>query len=991
MTIRAGRPRARALASVGVGAVTPAEPSPCRSSDMTPRVVRRRESCSRPTSSVSGALAPSRGEIADRPTLLGRRTECEALDRMLTDALAGRSRVAVLRGEAGAGKSALLGYLSDRAAGWRVATAVGVESEAKLPYSGLHQLCARMLDLLDRLPAPQHDALATVFGIRAGPAPDRFLVGLATLTLLAEAAEQQPLVCIVDDAERLDQASAQILGFVARRLLAERVVLVCAARTGIGDLVVAGLAAFPVGRLSDADARALLLANLHCPLDAAVCDQIVKESQGNPRAVLELPRTWNASDLAGGFGLPGSQPVLGAIEQNYAERLAQLPSDARLLLLAAAAEPLGDPVLLHRAAESLGIAMAAADAAEDAGLLDVRGRVRFPHPLVRSAVYRTAAPEDRQRVHHALAEATDAEADPDRRAWHRARATSGPDETVAAELERSAGRAQANGGLAAAAAFLERATELTLDPRRRAARGLAAAEAKHQAGAPEAALRLLAEVEAGSLDDIQRARAQLLRGRVAFASSDGRNAPPLLLDAARQLERIEPALAREAYLEALGAAVSVGRLVGDVGVLQVAEAARGAQASSVRPEDLLLEGLAVVITEGYGAGAPLLERALSASRSEDLPALDAVRWLGHATHGARALWDDETAELLCSRHVDLARQVGALTLLPIALTARIGLHLFAGELAMAASLVEEVVAVAEVTGSRVPPCGAAALAAWQGRETEASALIRSAGAELGLRGEGMGLTLLEHATAALYNGLGRHEDACETAQQAAAQPHELAVSNWALVELVEAAVRSDQRELAHDALQRLTQTTRPCGTAWARGAEARSCALVSDGEQAESLYREAIGHLGRTRVRAELARARLVYGEWLRREGRRVEACAELRMANEMFTSMGMEAFAGRAERELRASGERVHKRFVETRDRLTAQEAEIARLARDGLSNPEIGGRLFISARTVEWHLRKVFSKLGISSRRQLRGALPDAGRTPVAGATRNVPVGGQ
>jgi AAA ATPase domain len=344
----------------------------------------------------------------------------------MADALAGRSRVTVLRGEAGVGKSALLGYLLDRVAGWQVARAVGVESEMELAYAGLHQLCAPMLEHLDRLPVPQRDALATVFGLREGPAPDRFLVGLATLTLLAEVAEAQPLVCVVDDAQWLDQASAQVLGFVARRLLAERIALICSARTGVGDDVLAGLPELPVGGLSDSDAQALLLEHLHGPLDAAVRDQLVTESHGNPLALLELPRTWNAAALAGGFGLPGSQPVESKIGQSYARRLRLLPAGTQLLVLAAAAEPLGDPVLLHRAAETLGVEMAAGSPAVDAGLLQVGGRVEFAHPLVRSAAYRAAAADDRRRVHRALAEATDPEKDPDRRAWHLAQATSGP-------------------------------------------------------------------------------------------------------------------------------------------------------------------------------------------------------------------------------------------------------------------------------------------------------------------------------------------------------------------------------------------------------------------------------------------------------------------------------------------------------------------------------------------------------------------------------------
>jgi tetratricopeptide (TPR) repeat protein len=401
-------------------------------------------------------------------------------------------------------------------------------------------------------------------------------------------------------------------------------------------------------------------------------------------------------------------------------------------------------------------------------------------------------------------------------------------------------------------------------------------------------------------------------------------------------------------------ALFVGRLAGDVGIVQVAEAARAAPASSARPSDLLLDGFAAVITEGYAVGAPLLQRAVSAFRRDDLPLLDAIRWLWHATHAAHDLWDDESWELLCTRHVQLARHVGALTLLPLALSARIGLHLFAGELAPAASLVQEIASVTEATGSQLPPYGALALAAFQGREVEASELIRTGRAELGPRGEGMGLTLVEHAEAVLYNGLGRYQEASEAARRGAAHPQELAFSNWSLVQLVEAAARSGQAGIANGALQRLTQTTAPSSTEWARGIEARSHALVSDGEAAEGFYRAAIDHLGRTRVRMELARAHLLYGEWLRREGRRLDAREQLRVAREMFTMMGTEAFAERARRELLATGGKVRKRSDETRDQLTPQEEQIARLACDGLSNPEIGAQLFLSARTVEWHLRR-------------------------------------
>jgi DNA-binding CsgD family transcriptional regulator len=581
-------------------------------------------------------------------------------------------------------------------------------------------------------------------------------------------------------------------------------------------------------------------------------------------------------------------------------------------------------------------------------------------------------------VHEALADASDPEAETDRRAWHRALATAGLNEDVATELERSAGRAQLRGGLAAAAAFLERATELTPDPGVRAGRALAAAAFKLQSGAPEPARRLLAQAEAGPLDDLQRAQVHLLRGQIAFASGQGRDAPTLLLAAAREVEPLDAQLARDTYLDALSAALFVGRLASGVDLLEVAQAARGAPPHAARPQDLLLDALAVTITEGYAAGAPLLKRALSAFRVEAMPAPEAIRWLWLATHAAHDLYDDESWELLSSEHIRLARQAGALTVLPIALSARIGLHLFAGQLAQAASLVEELATVTEATGSGLPPYGVLALAAFRGRETEAAKLIRAIHAELAPRGEGMGLTLVEHATAVLYNGLGRYGEACEAAQRAAANPQELAFSIWSLPELVEAAVRSERPDLAVDALQRLAQATTPSGTEWALGVEARARALLSEGEAAEDLFRAAVERLGRTRVRAEHARAHLLYGEWLRREGRRVDAREQLRTAHLMFIDMGMEAFAERTRRELLATGSTVRRRRTETRDELTPQEQQIALLARDGLTNPEIGAQLFLSPRTVEWHLRKVFTKLGIGSRKGLHGALPKRDPTP-------------
>ena len=657
-----------------------------------------------------------------RSRLLGRRSEREALDRLLSDALAGQSRVTVLRGEAGVGKSALLSYLSEQVAGWHVMTAVGVESEMELAYSGLHQLCRPILDHLDRLPVPQRQALATVFGQSAGSPPDRFLVGLAALTLFADAAEQQPLLCIVDDAQWLDHASAQILAFVGRRLLAERIALVCAARTGTGDEILAGLPEFPVHGLGDSDARALLLDNVYGPLDAAVCDQIVSESHGNPLALLELPRSWNVADLAGGFGLPSSQPVVGKIEQSYAGRLHLLPSQTRLLVLAAAAEPLGDPVLLHRAAGTLGVHMAAADPAVDAGLLRIAGRVEFAHPLVRSAVYRSAAAEDRHRVHDALAEATDPETDPDRRAWHRARATPEPGEEVAAELERSAGRAQARGGVAAAAAFLQRAVALTGDPRRRAERALAAAEASFQAGAFDAALGLVATEEAGALDEFQRARVDLLRGDVAFASGAVSDAPPLLLKAAKRLEPVNVELARQTYLTAWSAASVAGELGGS-GVLP--EICRAVQAlrprpGGPRPLDLLLDGLALLTTDGHAAATPTLQRAATALL--DIPLEDVLRWGWVAPAASNAVWDNDGARAISARQVQLVRDAGALAGLPLHLSALGIANAWIGDFAGAASNIAEADSVAAATGSQFFPWALLRLA---GTPREGSRGLRS--------------------------------------------------------------------------------------------------------------------------------------------------------------------------------------------------------------------------------------------------------------------------
>jgi DNA-binding CsgD family transcriptional regulator len=898
--------------------------------------------------------------------LHGRRSECAVLDRLLEGVRAGRSGALVVRGEPGVGKTALLEYLVERAAGCRVVRAAGVQSEMELPFAGLHQLCAPMLDRLGALPDPQRAALATAFGMSPGDAPDRFLVGLAVLSLLSEVAEERPLVCVVDDAQWLDRASAQALAFVARRLLAESVAVVFAEREPSGEL--AGLPELVVEGLAEGDARALLGSVIRGPLDERVRDRIVAETHGNPLALLELPRGLTAAELAGGFGLPDAPALSGRIEETFLRRLEALPPESQRLLLVAAAEPIGEPGLVWRAAERLGVGFDAAAPAAAAGLLELGTGVRFRHPLVRSAVYRAASPDDRRSVHRALAEATDPVVDPDRRAWHRAHATAGPDEDVAAELERSADRAQARGGLAAAAAFLEEAVGLTLERPRRAKRALAAAQAKHLAGAQDAALALLATAQAGPLDELQRARVDLLRAQIV-ALSRGSDAPPLLLKAARRLEALDVALARETYLELLSAALFAGPLASGVGLQEAGEAARAAPPppEAGRAVDLLLDGLAVLITEGYAAGTPMLKRALSAFRSTDVSREDGLRWLMLACTTATDLWDDESWYVLSGRFARLAREAGALAVLPIALSLRAGILLYAGELTAAESLIEETEAVTEATGTQPAPYAALALAALQGRRGEADELIEATTKEVMRRGEGEGLDLIRWARAFLDNGVGRYEQALAAAEQAGEAPAALLYARWALIEQIEAAARSGQPDRAAAALRLLSESTRASGTELALGMEARSRALLSEGEAAERLYREAIDRLARTRIRIELARAHLLYGEWLRRENRRLDAREHLRTAHGMLTAMGVEGFAERAARELLATGETARKRTVDTRGQLTAQEAQIAQLARHGLSNAEIGARLFISPRTVEYHMHKIFAKLDITSRHQL------------------------
>ncbi len=904
---------------------------------------------------------------------LDRRQECAVLNQLLADVRAGRSGALVVHGDAGVGKSALLQYAIGSASDLRILRAAGAESEMELAFAGVHQLCLPILDHLDRLPGPQRDALATAFGLTAGPVPDRFFVGLAVLSLLSDVAEDRPLVCVVDDAQWLDQASAQVLGFVARRLLAESVAVLLAARNTGEELK--DVPHLTVEGLRESDARELLRSVIPGRLDDEVEDQIVVETRGNPLALLELPRDLTPAQLAGGFGVVDAPALSGRIEESFLRRFEALSDDMRQLLLVAAADPTGDPALLVRAAERLGISGGLLEPAETAGLLEIGARMRFRHPLIRSAVYRTASPEGRRAVHLALAEATDPHADPDRRAWHLADATADPNEAVATELERAADRARARGGLAAAAAFLERATALTPGSSRLTERALPAAQAKFEAGLLDDALALLATAEADAGDDVQHARIDLLKAGIAFATRRGRDAPPLLLRAAHEFETVDVHFARATYLEALAAAMFAGRLAVGVGVVEVSEAALAAPRppDPPLPSELLLHGLATRFTQGYAAAAPILKDALKAFRRDVALAPPEMRWLWLACWVASELWDDETWAVLSMRQLELVRAAGALTAIPLALSARISfLQQASGELAAAASMVGEMRVVSDAIGIATPPYGALWQAALRGREAEASRLISTIVSEAATRGEGFALAITEQASGIMYNGLGRYAEALAALRDTGAHPSEIGGPTWALAELIEAAIRCGKLEQAQAAFDRLADMAHASGTEWALGIEARSRALLSDGDGAEDLYREAIARLGRTSGRVELARAHLLYGEWLRREQQRLEAREQLRIAHETFTRMGVEAFVGRCRHELLATGDRVRKRSVEIREDLTAQEDQIAQLARDGLSNAEIGERLFVSPRTVEYHLHKVFTKLGIGSRGELDLALP-------------------
>ena len=922
-----------------------------------------------------------------KPRLLGRRAECATVDGLLTEVLEGRNRegaVLVMRGEPGIGKTALIDYCADRASGCRVVRITGVESELEMPFAALHQLCRPMLDDLDVLAPPQREAVRVAFGLSTGSVPDRFVLGLAVLGLLGASGAKRPLVCLVDDAQWLDEPSRMLLEFVGRRMVAEAVLLLIAVTEAGEKQLFRALPSRTLEGLAREDARALLTSSVAGLLDERVCDRIVAETRGNPLRLLELSRQMTPGELAGGFGLPHIGASSGSIAEHYARRITALPKPTQQLLLLASADPTGDATLLWRAARAVGIPYSAAAAAEAHDLLVVSSDVRFRHPSVRSAAYSAATPEDRRAAHSVLADATDASIDPERRVWHLAAAAAGGDETVASELVVAAAAAQGRAGLAAAATFLQRSVELTADPARRAERALAAAEAHLQAGAFDKTLGLLAEARATALDEVQRSRVERLSAQAQYASSPGPEAPHILVKAAKTLEPVDVHLARETYLDAWMASFAAGPHAAPGGLLpDVASAARSAPPAPDGAAlcDLFLEGLVTVVTDGRAAAASSLRRAVDAFLGDEVSDPEFLQWGHLATSAACILWDWRSWDVLSAKHVELARASGALAALSIALNGRGMFTVWCGDVEATTALVAEYHAVNEAAGIGWHSACGLIQCAYQGRP-EALTLMSASATDSASRGVGQGVQHARWTRAILCNGLGRYADALAAARDAA---YEMEIPNgtgWALTELIEAAVRSGQFDTAREAMDHLSRHTL-AEADWAAGIEARCRALVTEGATAERWYAEAVHRLSSTPLRTELARARLLYGEWLRREGRRVDAREQLAPAYDMFAAMGAEAFAERARRELLATGEKVRKRTLDSQDRdeLTPQEEHVARLARDGRTNAEIGAELFLSVRTVEWHLRKVYMKLGVSSRKDLQHALSSRGHPSATG----------
>jgi DNA-binding CsgD family transcriptional regulator len=921
-----------------------------------------------------GLTNPAQTPFVARPPatrrFVNRETELEAVEGLLAAARGGSSAVLVLRGGPGVGKTMLLEHAIGRASGLRVGRVGGVDSEFDLPYAALHQLLAPFLEEIEALPGPQRDSLASTLGLIEVERSDRFLTALGVLTLLSNAAQDTGLLCAVDDAEWLDEASAQVLSFLARRLVSEGIAMLFT--FGAAHPTSVALAPFRelnFEGLSQVASRELLDREVEGTLDSGVRDRLVIEAEGNPLALIELAQLLTAEQLAGLAPLPKALPLGDRLEQGLMRNVRGLSSDARSILVLVATERSGDPGLLRRAADGLGLSQTAIDDAES--VLRLGAQITFRHGFVRSAVYALASETTRRDAHLALAEAMDPDADEDRIAWHRAAASVDADETVAADLEASARKARDRGGQVAAAAVLELAAKLTPDPSRRAARLLVAADADLAAGALSKADTLLSQLTPKLLDDEQRAEAQRLRGTLALARGDKGSSSTLLIEAARVLAPFDLRKARDTCLDALATAMFAGRLASDRGMREAVECARSMpEPTQTTAADVLLDAFATLVNEGSAAAAPALRRGVGlAGESGNL------RAIGPAFQAAFELWDDEALHTLAQRRVDLARGSGAFVALPNALNQLGAYEVLVGRFDAAEACFEEADEISAATGYAgilgKTGVGPLILAAWRGEDARTRALAEVCSRDGTARGFGTFVGFAQSALGVLELGLGRYHEAMIAVQDAGLD--QILVTRT-LPDLVEAAVRCGEEQLATQAAGELAESTTASGTDWALGVLARSQALLVAGREAEGLYREAIGRLQRSRARTQLARARLVYGEWLRRERRRRDAREELRAASQLFESMGALAFADRAQSELAATGERVHRRTPETLELLTPQERRIATLVSEGAPNAEVAAQLFISSRTVEYHLAKIFRKLRISSRSELARSLLEA-----------------
>jgi len=901
-------------------------------------------------------------------SLLDRDGERVEIDRVLASARQGMSAVLVLQGEAGTGKTALLNYAIDSARDLNVVRLVGIESEAELSFAALHQLLLPFLERLDHLPAPLRKALEIAFGLREGGPPDRFLVGLASLTLLSSAATARSLLCVADDVQWLDQESAGVLAFVARRLHADAIGMLFAVRDPSERHVsLDGLPSLRVPGLGPADARQLLASTAADEVHSDVSERIIVQTGGNPLALIELGRELAPRQLTGQIALPEPLPVGRSLQARFLSQVRGLPAATQILLLTAAADPTGDPALLWRAGQHLGFGLNAAGPAEAQELVTFGPIVSFRHPLVRSAIYHGATLMDRQRVHHALAEATDLSSSADLQAWHRSEAATEPDEAVAAELERAAERAKSRGGWAATGAYLTRSAVLTPDAAVRLRRVLAAVQADNIAGASLRAQALLDSV-AGQIDDPhQRVVAQRLQGAIHYALSQPAKTASILLGAARQIAPIDVGQARDALLDALAASRVSGRLAATgASSADIAQAARSlplpAQSGSIG--DLLLDADTALLLDGLEAAAPLLSRAVATLQELPMDSPDLLTWTGIGCWAAGALGDDHALNSLASRLEKQARDQCAVPALSNALLFTGVSELFAGALGQARAHFTERGAIEEALGDDCD-VGEVVVLAWQGLASDTRAQAAAATRAAAERGLGWKLVWLEYALAVLELGLGHYEEALASA------PHgyeeNVILSAFALPDLIEAAVRCGQLTVAQNALDRVGLRTAASPTPLAMGLLARSRALLADGPDAEAQYLEAIAHLRHARGVSHLARAHLLYGEWLRRAKRRRDAREHLLTAHTMFETMGAGAFAERARLELAATGQTARTRSPGHNGGLTPQELHVAVLAAAGSTNPEIAAQLFISPKTVEYHLGKVFQKLGVGSRRQL------------------------